>query len=220
MRTRIKFCGLVDAGDVRNAVALGVDAIGLVFYPKSPRALDAAHAAGLRRVLPSYVAAVGLFVDAPPDVVRRVAGAVGLDAVQFHGDETPEDCVRATPLGVRCWRAVRMRGPGDLLESFVRYDRAEVLLLDSHSAGFGGSGATFDWSWIPEHRPLPIALSGGLAPENVAGAIERVRPAWVDASSGIQADAADGGVRAQPRRKSMQRMERFVAEVLRADAAR
>lgn len=219
MRTRIKFCGLVDAQDVRTGVALGVDAIGLVFHPGSPRALDVVHAAGLRRMLPSYVAAIGLFVDAPDGEVRRIADAVGLDVIQFHGDETPQRCEHERPLGTAYWRAVRMRGGGDLLESSVRFRSAELLLLDSYSAGYGGSGETFDWSWIPAQRALPIALSGGLTPENVMGAIERVRPALVDVSSGIQADAPDGTPRGQARRKSNERMERFVAEVLRADAA-
>lgn len=219
-RTRIKLCGIVDVRDARDAAALGADAIGLVFYPKSPRALDLAHAAGLRRALPSYVCVVGLFVDAPVEEVRRIAGAVGLDTLQFHGDETPERCAASTPAGMRWWRAVRMREKGDLLESFVYFARAEALLLDSFSPAYGGSGTAFDWSWIPRHRPLPIVLSGGLAPGNVAEAITRVGPNCVDVSSGIQADAADGTPFGEPRRKSAQRMEHFVAEVLRADAAR
>ncbi len=220
MRTRIKFCGLVHPEDVRTAVALGVDAIGLVFYPKSARLIDPAHAAGLRRLLPSYVAAVGLFVDAPDGEVRRVAGAVGLDVIQFHGNETPQRCEQERPLGVSWWRAVRMRTADDLLESLAQFGSAEALLLDSFSAGYGGSGETFDWSLIPAQRPIPIALSGGLGPANVARAIERVRPSLVDVSSGIQADGPNGEPNGQPRRKSSERMERFVAEVLRADAAR
>jgi len=218
-RTRVKFCGIVDARDARDAVALGADAIGLVFYPRSPRAIDAAHAAGIRRALPSYVAAIGLFVDAPPDEVRRVAGAVGLDALQFHGNESPSDCEASTPAGLRWWRAVRMRAEVDLLESFVCFEHAEALLLDSFSLAYGGSGTAFDWSLIPAHRPRPIVLSGGLSPDNVADAIGQVRPDAVDVSSGIQADAADGAPRGEPRRKSLHRMERFMAEVLRADAA-
>lgn len=217
-RTRIKFCGIVDARDARTAVALGVDAIGLVFYPHSPRALDLVQAIAVRRALASYVAAVGLFVDAQPEDVRRVARAVGLDALQFHGNESAQCCEESTPPGVRWWRAVRMRNETDLLESFVRFERAEALLLDSFSSAYGGSGTAFDWSWIPGYRPLPIVLSGGLTAHSVATAIERVRPHAVDVSSGIQADASDGTAHGNPRRKSVQRMERFVAEVLRADA--
>lgn len=216
MRTRIKFCGLVRPEDVGTAVALGVDAIGFVFYPRSPRALAPAQAAGLRRLLPSWVAAVGLFVDAPPGAVRRVAGAVGLDVIQFHGDETPQACRDERPAGIPWWRAVRMRREVDLIESFGSFAGAEALLLDSHSPGYGGSGASFDWSWVPRERALPIVLSGGLSAETVAAAITRVRPAMVDVSSGIQAAAPH----ADPRVKSRERMERFVGEVLRADAAR
>lgn len=219
-RTRIKFCGIVDARDARDAAALGADAIGLVFYPRSPRAIDLAHAAGIRRMLPSYVAVVGLFVDAAPEDVRRTAGAVGLDALQFHGNESAQQCEASTPAGLRWWRAVRMRAESDLIESFACFERAEALLLDSFTSAYGGSGTTFDWAWVPAHRPLPIVLSGGLSPGNVAEAIARVRPDAVDVSSGVQADAADGTPRGEPRRKSAQRMERFVAEVLRADAAR
>jgi len=210
MRTRIKFCGFTDADDLRDAAVLGVDAVGFVFYPKSPRYVDPAAAAALRRALPSWVSAVGLFVDAEPDLVRETAGSVGLDVVQFHGDESAQRCASSSPAGVRWWRAVRMRSAADLLESFESFGEAEALLLDSYSHGYGGSGAGFDWSWVPRRRPLPIVLSGGLGPDNVADAIAAVRPAAVDVSSGIQSD--------DPRRKAHARMERFVAEVLRADA--
>lgn len=210
MRTRIKFCGFTDAGDLRDAAALGIDAAGFVFYRKSPRHVDEDVAAALRRALPSWVSAVGLFVDEEPDEVRRLASRVGLDVVQFHGDESPDRCRTSVPEGLPWWRAVRMRSPGVLLESFDRFGEAEALLLDSFSHGYGGSGTGFDWSWIPAQRPLPIVLSGGLTPDNVADAIASVRPSAVDVSSGIQSD--------DPRRKAHARMERFVAEVLRADA--
>ncbi|MGD9945534.1 MAG: phosphoribosylanthranilate isomerase [Burkholderiaceae bacterium] len=221
MRTRIKFCGLVRPDDVRTAVALGVDAIGFVFYPKSPRYLELAQAAELRRLLPSYVAAVGLFVDAPGEAIAATARAAGLDVIQYHGDEPPAQCERDLPPGLAYWRAVRVRSEADLLESFACFGGgrsgaapgAEALLLDSFSAGYGGSGAGFDWSWIPAQPALPIVLSGGLSPDSVGEAIRRVRPMMVDVSSGIQA-----GDPPDPRAKSRQRMERFVAEVLRADA--
>lgn len=210
MRTRIKFCGFTDAGDLRDAAALGIDAAGFVFYPKSPRHVDADAALALRRALPSWVSAVGLFVDAEPAHVRQVAARVGLDVVQFHGDESPARCRESVPEGLAWWRAVRMRSAGVLLESFEIFGEAEALLLDSFSHGYGGSGTGFDWSWIPAKRPVPIVLSGGLNPDNVADAIASVRPLAVDVSSGIQSD--------DPRRKALARMERFVAEVLRADA--
>lgn len=216
-RTRVKFCGIVDVRDARDAAALGADAVGLVFHPPSPRALDPVDAAGIRRALPSWVSVVGLFVNLPPPQVRAIATAIGLDVLQFHGDETMAQCEASTPAGLRWWRAVRMRHADDLLESFLAFERAEALLLDSFSPAWGGSGVAFDWSMIPARRTRPIMLSGGLAPDNVAAAIMQVRPDGVDVSTGIQADAADGTVRGQPRRKSVQRMERFMAEVLSAD---
>ena len=126
MRTRIKFCGLVRPVDVDDAVALGVDAVGFVFYPKSPRALTPEDAAALRRRLPSFVSAVGLFVDAPRADVEATAARVGLDVLQLHGDETPE--VGAT-LAAACrlpwWKAIRMRAETDLLSSAGSFGAAE-----------------------------------------------------------------------------------------------
>jgi phosphoribosylanthranilate isomerase len=210
MRTRIKFCGLTRAEDVDTAVALGVDAIGFVFYPKSPRCLDPSQAALLRRRLPSYVCSVGLFVNEPVARVREVAGTVGLDVLQLHGDETPEDCALAASDHLAYWKAVRMRGPADLLESLARFGAAEALLLDSFSDGFGGSGQRFDWSWIPQQRGRPLVMSGGLDAASVGEAIARVRPMAVDVSSGIQGSDA--------RMKDHAKMERFVAAVVCADA--
>ena len=207
MRTRIKFCGLVRGTDVDTAVALGVDAVGFVFYPRSPRCLSIEEARALRRRLPSFVSAVGLFVDAPGEVVESTARAVGLDVLQFHGDETPEQCAAAV---LPVWKAVRMRAQTDLLESARAFAAAECLLLDSYSTGYGGSGERFDWSWIPRDVPARLILSGGLDAETVAQAIREVRPVGVDVSSGIQG--------ASPREKDPARMERFAAAVLSADA--
>lgn len=211
MRTRIKFCGLVRPQDVDTAVALGVDAVGFVFYARSPRALGLDEARALRARLPSWVSAVGLFVNASPEQVQATHSAVGLDVLQFHGDETPEVCSGLA--GNRpWWRAVRMRGPDDLLESAALFPDAEALLVDSFHSGYGGSGQSFDWSWIPKQRTRPLILSGGLDPASVGDAIARVQPVAVDVSSGIQG--------ADPRCKDDARMEAFVDAVLRADAAR
>lgn len=213
MRTRIKFCGLVRAVDVDTAVALGVDAIGFVFYPRSPRALSAEVAALLRRRLPSWVSAVGLFVNASDDQVAHVHSRVGLDVLQFHGDERQDDCLRGAALtGRPWWRAVRMRGAGDLVESKEMFPNAEALLVDSFHAGYGGSGQAFDWSWIPHGFGRPIILSGGLDAARVGDAIEQVSPFAVDVSSGIQGE--------DPRSKDPSKMEHFVAEVLRSDLRR
>lgn len=211
MRTRIKFCGLVRPVDVDIAVALGVDAVGFVFYPRSPRALTIDEARSLRQRLPSWVSAVGLFVNESEDRVRTIAGAVGLDVLQFHGDEDLSRCV-SSAAGKPWWRAVRMRAQSDLLESSEAFAGAQALLVDSFSAGYGGSGERFDWSWIPTQRPLPLVLSGGLDADSVAAGIDQVRPFAVDVSSGIQ------GV--QAREKSTERMEAFVCAVLQADAVR
>ena len=212
LRTRIKFCGFVRASDVDDAVALGVDAIGFVFYPRSPRAIDAQEAAVLRRRLPSYVSAVGLFVNEDPTIVKTLSESVGLDVIQFHGDETPAQCREGLMPGVPYWRAVRMRSPDDLLESSLRFDDAEAFLLDAFSEAFGGTGTRFDWSWIPAARKAPLILSGGLDERSVAQAIRQVSPTMVDVSSGIQGSDA--------RCKDPDRMARFVAAVLAEDARR
>jgi phosphoribosylanthranilate isomerase len=209
MRTRIKFCGLVRPSDVDLAVSLGVDAVGFVFHPRSPRFLSIDEAAALRRRLPSFVSAVGLFVDAEPARVRTTSAGVGLDAVQFHGDETAEACAA---VGLPYWKAVRMRAGTDLIESARSFAAAECLLLDSYSEGYGGSGTAFDWSWIPRHVPARLILSGGLDAGSVERAIETVAPFAVDVSSGIQG--------ASPREKDPARMASFVAAVLSADAGR
>lgn len=212
LRTRIKFCGFVREADVDDAVALGVDAIGFVFYARSSRALDVRQAQVLRRRLPSYVSAVGLFVNEDPAVVRQVTATVGLDVIQFHGDETPAHCRESLAPGLPYWRAVRMRSPDDLLESSLRFDDAEAFLLDAFSESFGGTGTRFDWSWIPTARRAPLILSGGLDEHSVAQAIRQVSPTMVDVSSGIQGSDA--------RCKDADRMARFVAAVLTEDARR
>ncbi len=213
MRTRIKFCGLVRPADVEAAVSIGVDALGFVFYPKSPRFVARDEARRLRRRLPSYVAAVGLFVDAPPAAVRETADALGLDVIQFHGDESPEQCAAGAG-DVPFWRAVRMRDKGDLLESASLFVKAEALLLDSYGAAYGGTGKRFDWNWIetPYRGGSRLILSGGLDAGSVGEAILRVAPTGVDVSSGIQGD--------DPRTKESAKMERFVAAVIEADAQR
>lgn len=210
MRTRIKFCGLVRPEDVDVAVALGVDAVGFVFYPRSPRHVRPDEAMRLRRRLPSWVSAVGLFVNEAPERVAAVAADTGLDVVQFHGDESPGDCDRACAGRLPYWRAVRMRGPADLLESADRFGAAEALLLDAFSDAYGGTGKRFDWSWIPRGFSRALILSGGLGPESVGEAIFQVRPTAVDVSSGIQGT--------DPRTKDKALMEQFVAAVVTTDA--
>lgn len=210
-RTRIKFCGLVRPADVDLAVALGVDAVGFVFYERSPRALSVEEAVALRRRLPSWVRAVGLFVNAPAERIHQARASLGLDVIQFHGDEDLTACQAAAGEAF-WWRAVRMRGPDDLLKSSVDFPDAEALLVDSFHTGYGGSGQSFDWGWIAQVRDRPLILSGGLEAATVGSAIGQVRPFAVDVSSGIQG--------ADPRAKDPRKMESFVEAVLRADALR
>ena len=184
-RTRIKICGLRDPEHARIAAQAGADAVGLVFYGPSPRFVQAEEAAAVVAVLPPYVAAVGLFVNAPEEDVRAVLAKVRLDMLQFQGDEPPEFCAR---FDVPFVRAVRMEPGVDLVEYARRFKGARALLLDAHVPGTpGGTGRMFDWSGIPASLPMPIILSGGLTPANVAGAIREVKPWAVDVSSGVEA---------------------------------
>lgn len=183
-RTRIKICGLKDPAHARLAAEEGADAIGLVFYPPSPRYVEPDQAAVVAQALPAYVSAVGLFVDPAPEEVRRVMARVPLDLLQFQGAESPEFCASFG----RPWvRAVRMEEGVDLVECAKRFHGAKALLLDAHVAGIpGGTGVAFDWKAIPRHLPVPIILSGGLSPENVARAVREVQPWAVDVSSGVE----------------------------------
>jgi phosphoribosylanthranilate isomerase len=183
-RTRIKICGLTREADVDAAVEAGADAVGLVFYEKSPRCLDVARAAALARRLPPFVTPVGLFVNAKPELLAAAMQAVPNLVLQFHGDETPEDCRTLQRPFVR---AARMVAGLDLLDFASRYPDARALLLDAHVAGYGGGGKVFDWSLIPRNVPLPVVLSGGLHAGNVIEGILRVRPWAVDVSSGVEA---------------------------------
>ena len=193
-RTRIKLCGLTRIEDVRQAVAVGADAIGLVFYPPSPRHVSAEVAAGLARGLPPMVSSVGLFVNATLAEVSEVIRHVPLSLLQFHGDETPSEC-RAIAEAVQrpFMRALRVRPDttaADLLESGSAYRTASPLfaglLLDTWSDAYGGTGKVFDWSLIPAEIAHQAVLSGGLNVQNVTDAVRQVRPYAVDVSSGIE----------------------------------
>ena len=223
-RTRVKFCGLVRPQDVDTAVALGVDAVGFVFYPKSARCVTLDEAAVLRRRLPSWVRAVGLFVNEPLDAMWEGVRRVGLDVVQAHGDETPQVLAGLGGQGVRYWKGLQAgRVPADaraLDEALGLFGQAECCLLDSAGPGFGGTGHAFDWSLLegrsqagsPRDNAPRLVLAGGLRPETVGEAIRQVGPFAVDVSSGIQGD--------DPRKKDTVRMERFMTAVLQADADR
>jgi phosphoribosylanthranilate isomerase len=214
-RTRIKLCGLSKPSDVDCAVDLGADAIGLVFYPPSPRALSVAQAVELTRNVPPFLSVVGLFVNATPDWVRDVTSNVPLSLLQFHGDETPAQCeALASVAGLPWLRALRIEPdtqPGDLVKSALNYSAASGLLFDTHVEGYGGGGKVFDWSLIPAELARRAVLSGGLNAQNVGEAIRRVRPYAVDVSSGIEVAGAKGV-------KDHARMAAFVHAVRQADA--
>ncbi len=185
MVTRVKICGITRVEDALAAAHTGADAIGLVFYQKSPRHVGIELAAQLAAALPPFVSAVGLFVNAEAALVREVLARVPLDLLQFHGDETPEYCGQ---FGKPYIKAIRVKAGVDLLQCAARFHAARGLLLDAHVEGVpGGTGTSFDWALIPGQLPLPVVLSGGLAAENVAAAIRQVRPCAVDVSSGVEA---------------------------------
>lgn len=181
--TRIKICGLTQEADVDAAVDAGADAVGLVFYRRSPRHVTLERAVALARRLPPFVTPVGLFVNAAPAEVAEACAAVPQLVLQFHGDETPEACEAA---GRPYLRAARMAAGFDLLHFAAQYTSAQALLLDAHVEGYGGGGKAFDWSLIPPSVPRPVVLSGGLTPANVTGGVIQVRPWAVDVSSGVE----------------------------------
>ena len=188
-RTRIKICGLTRPEDVVAAVEAGVDAVGFVFYPPSPRNIPFEQAAALASLLPPFVAAVGLFVDPQAEFVAEALRRVPLQWLQFHGNESDAQCAAVPPGSDRClpWiKAARMRPGIDLLEFSASHPGARGLLLDAFVEGYGGGGKTFDWSLIPPGIGRPIVLSGGLDPGNVGEAIRRLRPWAVDVSSGVE----------------------------------
>jgi phosphoribosylanthranilate isomerase len=184
MAVRVKICGITREQDLHAACDAGADALGFVFYEKSPRHVTSATAAALVRELPPFVQSVGLFVNATPAFIETVLKTVSLDLLQFHGDETPSDCAR---YGRPYIKAVRVNPDTDLLKCAADYETARGLLLDAYVPGVpGGTGERFDWRLIPEAIPKAVILSGGLTPDNVADAVEQVRPWAVDVSSGVE----------------------------------
>lgn len=183
MRTCVKICGITRQQDAEFAAELGVDAIGLVFYPPSPRAVDVAQATQILAKLPPFVSRVGLFVNADSNQVEQVLNAVSLDVLQFHGDETADYCRQ---FGKPYMKAIRMRSGTDLVALAETYDSANALLLDTYQSGTpGGTGESFDWSMITPVQ-LPIVLAGGLNAGNVSRAIQQVQPYAVDVSGGVE----------------------------------
>jgi len=207
-RTRVKICGITRSEDAAAAAAAGADAIGLNFYLPSPRAVDVDQAAAIRRALPPFVTVVGLFVNASPQVVTETVRRVGLDLLQFHGDETPAQC---EAFAMPYMKAIRVTDGVDLHAMSLRYASARALVLDTHDEKlWGGSGRTFDWDAVPSNLELPVVLAGGLTPANVATAIVRLHPYGVDVS---------GGVEQSPGIKDAVKIAKFIQEVDRVSIA-
>ncbi|MBK7417193.1 MAG: phosphoribosylanthranilate isomerase [Dechloromonas sp.] len=205
MALRIKICGLTREADVDAAVAASADAIGLVFYPPSPRYVTPQRAAELVRRIPPFVDVVGLFVNESPEVVRATCDAVPINVLQFHGDEDAAYCRQFSRPYLR---AARVRPGLDLLEFARSFPDARGVLLDAFVEGYGGGGHVFDWTLIPPDLPGFLVLSGGLTVTNVAEAIERVHPVAVDVSSGVEMSK---GI------KDHSKIAAFVAAVRKAD---
>jgi phosphoribosylanthranilate isomerase len=205
MRTRVKICGITRVEDARAAAQAGADAIGLVFYPPSPRFVSVDWARELKNELPPFVMPVALFVNPAAAEVYTVLERVRPAMLQFHGEELPVFC---SQFGVPYIKACRVKPGVDLLEYLRPFSGAAGWLLDSHVEEYGGVGESFDWSLVPAERIRPLVLSGGLTAENVGLAIRRVRPWAVDVSSGVESSK---GI------KDAAMMAAFIAEVRNAD---
>lgn len=196
--TRVKFCGMTRPDDIAKAVALGVDALGFVFYKPSSRCVSAETASDLMRDIPAFVTRVGLFVDEKADIIRQTAEECRLNLIQFHGDESPEFCDKLAHPYIK---AFRVRPEMDIEAEMNRYPNASGFLLDTYVKGQpGGTGERFDWGLIPK-TDQPIILAGGLTPDNAKDAIDAIAPWALDVS---------GGIEIEPGRKDPDKMARFI----------
>lgn len=185
-RVRIKICGITRPVDAVVASHSGADAIGLVFYEKSPRCINIETAISIVNAVPPFISKVGVFVEPDETTVRSILENISLDSLQFHGDESPELCRKFDKPYIK---AVRMAAGADLLEYAGRYSDASALLLDTHVEGIhGGTGRVFDWSLVPADPGKPVILAGGLNAGNVGEAIARVNPYAVDVSGGVESE--------------------------------
>ena len=206
LRTRVKICGITRIEDALAAVNAGADALGFVFYAKSPRAVSVTNAAEIIAQLPAFVASVALFVDAEPDYIQQVIDVAAVDLLQFHGAETSEQCSRYSRPYIK---ALRMRPDLDLNQQILAYSSARGVLLDAYTPGIpGGTGEQFDWSRIPADLASSITLAGGLDSTNIARAISQVRPYAVDVSGGVEQSK---GI------KDAKKLEQFMTEVHRVN---
>jgi len=205
-RTRVKICGITRPEDGVMAARLGVDAIGLVFYAKSPRNVIVDQARAISDALPAFVTTVALFLNPDGDLVEQVVAKVNVDILQFHGTETAGFCESFAKPYIK---ALGVSGEDNVAEMVDSYASSRSVLLDSHARGAaGGTGETFDWLSIPEQLRQKIILAGGLKPDNVAQAIQQVRPYAVDLSSGVES---------APGIKDINLMTRLMQEIKRVD---
>ncbi|MCO8068520.1 phosphoribosylanthranilate isomerase [Acinetobacter schindleri] len=212
MRTRAKICGITRVEDVHAVVNAGCDAIGFVFYPPSPRSVTLAQAEILIQTVPAYVQAVGLFVNSSADEIQTILKTVPLDILQFHGDETPEQCQSiARQVGRRWYKAIQVKCGLDVVAEIQKYQDAgaSAVLLDAwHPDLKGGTGHSFDWTTFPKLN-IPLILAGGLNPDNIEQAILTTHAYAVDVSGGVESAK---GI------KDQQLIERFMQGVLRGSA--
>ncbi len=198
---KIKICGFTQAQNARDASLLGIDAIGLVFYDKSPRYVEIERALEIVQALPSFINRVGLFVNADSYFIDEVLCEVPLDTLQFHGDETPQECQQ---YGLPFMKALRVNEQTNIPKLAQDFHQANGLLLDAYnSTTYGGTGESFDWSLAKVELDLPIILSGGLNPETVGKAIQQVSPYAVDVSSGVESSK---GI------KDIQKIQQFIKQ--------
>ena len=202
MSARVKICGLTRPEDIDGAVQFGADALGLVFYEPSPRSVPLDQAAELVKRVPAFMSVVGLFVNPSRQEVEAVLERVPLDLLQFHGDESADFCAS---FGRRWIKAIRVREAGQIEAAFEEFHNASGLLVDAWDPDrYGGTGKSFNWDLIPDYRPLPIILAGGLSSDNVFAAVKQVKPWAVDVSGGVEQDK---GI------KDIQKISHFIKEV-------
>ena len=202
MSARVKICGLTRPEDIDGAVQFGADALGLVFYEPSPRSVSLDQAAELVKRVPAFMSVVGLFVNPSRQEVEAVLERVPLDLLQFHGDESADFCAS---FGRRWIKAIRVRKAGQIEAAFEEFHNASGLLVDAWDPDrYGGTGKSFNWDLIPDYRPLPIILAGGLSSDNVFAAVKQVKPWAVDVSGGVEQSK---GI------KDIQKISHFIKEV-------
>lgn len=214
-RTRIKICGLTRPEDVKIAVDEGADALGFVFYPKSPRYISPDSAQKLIKQVPPFITKVGLFVNVSSEEVATISKKTGISLLQFHGDETPKDCEQAAQLaGLPFIRAFRVK-PNTTALDLIQFEKTyqqchqfSALLLDAYSEAYGGQGKAFNWSIVSKEIAHRVVLSGGLNAQNVTGAVCQISPFAVDISSGVERAK---GI------KDARKIREFIQAVIKAD---